>query len=139
MKIKMESETASDYVMIVLSDSLPAIRLTLGIDVRKEEREILREIDLSRKALLKNGFSDHLIHVRSHRNVPVPLNSLADFYAGGFAFAMREEHHKKEHENCPAECSPSKLCPACVWNFQVNEFVKTLHVSRTHFNFLNIS
>ena len=63
-----------DCTIIILVDSLSAIKLALGTDVRKEHLEILREIDGFRKKLLEKNVKDFFIHVRSHRNVSVFLN-----------------------------------------------------------------
>jgi hypothetical protein len=110
-----------DCTVILIVDSLSAIKLTLGLDVRGDFFEILREIDGFRKTLFEKNVKDFFIHVRSHRNVFVKLNSEADMYAGVFSF-MEGGH--SEPEKCPPECTGSSLCQPCQWNHRVNEFLR---------------
>ena len=80
-----KSEVQNCTVVLII-DSLSAIKLTLGLDVREENLEILRKIDISRKVLKEKNVKEFFLHVRSHRKVPVELNCKADDYAGVFAF-----------------------------------------------------
>ena len=109
--------------VILISDSLSAIRLTLGLDVRQENLEELREIDKARKILFEKNIKDVFIHVRSHRNIPVALNREADRYAGLSSFL---EGDNIEVEKCKAECSFQSPCEACKWNRRANEFLRSL-------------
>ena len=121
-------QTSLPALLITMIDSLSAIRLVLGLDVRSEDLEILRDIDSARKTLLRAGIKDCLIHVRSHRNIAVALNSEADFCAGVIAFSQSEQHHKEEIEKCPPECTRLNRCSACQWNKRVNAFLKIFAV-----------
>ena len=124
-------------LLVILTDSLSALRLVLGLDVRSEDPEILRDIDSARRTLLRAGIKDCLIHVRSHRNVSVALNCKADYYAGVIAFPQIEEHHKKEFEKCPPECTRTNRCSACAWNKRVNEFLQSFATGQLQLAFWN--
>jgi ribonuclease HI len=118
----LKEARAENCVVFLLVDSLSAIRLTLGLDIRNEDRQILREIDEARTFLYKLNFQDVFIHVRSHRNVPVKLNSQADRLAGAFSHSAFVEKVK-----CQPECPALKKCEACQWNSTVNAFLSTIN------------
>jgi hypothetical protein len=113
----------NDCTIILIVDSMSAIKLILGLDVRREFFETLRDIDGFRKTLFDKNSKDIFIHVRSHRNVPVRLNSEADYYAG---LHVMMEGAPSEAEKCPPECPAISLCQACQWNSQVNSFLKRI-------------
>ncbi len=115
--------------IIILVDSLSAIKLALGTDVRKEHLEILREIDGFRKKLLEKNVKDFFIHVRSHRNVSVFLNSQADMYAG---LSSILEGDFFDIEKCAPECIPELRCEACQWNCRVNGFLRSFAPAPLH-------
>jgi hypothetical protein len=110
-----------ECTIIYIVDSISAIKLTLGLDVRNEHFDTLREIDGFRKTLCAKNVKEFFLHVRSHRNISVPLNSDADMYAGMSSW-MEAPH--TETEKCSPECIPMLRCQACQWNQLVNDFVK---------------
>ena len=69
-----------------------------------------------------NEGKEYFIHVRSHRQTPVPLNSKADFYAGSIAAARLGE--VSESKKCGTECTKVTPCAACSWNQKINFFVR---------------
>jgi ribonuclease HI len=118
----LRAARAENCVVFFLVDSLSAIRLTLGLDVRNEDSQILRKIDETRESLYKSEFQDVFIHVRSHRNVGVQLNTQADRLAGVFSHSAFVEKVK-----CKPECRALKQCEACEWNTKVNSFLSTIN------------
>ena len=73
----------TNVTIILLIDSLSAIRLCVGKDVRMKEQQTLREIDEHTIKLLDDRKASlHYIHVRSHRRCMVEWNDLADRLAG---------------------------------------------------------
>ena len=72
-----------NFTIILLVDSLSAIRLCTGKDVRVKEQQTLREIDERTIKLLDERKAKlHYIHVRSHRKNMVRWNDVADRIAG---------------------------------------------------------
>ena len=131
--VSLKDKRISNCTIIFLSDSLSAIRLMLGLDERSDELETFRDIDEARKWLIENNVQEYFIHVRSHRNVPVPLNTKADVFAGSVA-AGRLGDAKPECEKCDQECIKQSLCSACLWNQRINQFIQ-----EHSFSFLNLS
>ena len=121
--VSLQKEKVSNCSIILLSDSLSALRLMLGLDERSDELETFRETDGARKWLIENKVQEYFIHVRSHRNIPVPLNAKADFFAGSIA-ASRLGDAKPETEKCGTECAKQSPCSACLWNQKVNQFIR---------------
>ena len=126
--VSLQNKKISNCSIILLSDSLSALRLMLGLDERSDELEIFRETDGARKWLLENNVKEHFIHVRSHRNIPVPLNTKADIFAGSIASA-RLGNAGPECEKCALECTSQSLCSACLWNKKINQFIKEHSIS----------
>ena len=121
--VALRKKEISNCSIILISDSLAALRLMLGLDERSGELEIFRETDGARKWLLENNVEEYFIHVRSHRNIPVPLNTKADVFAGSIA-AARLGDAKPECEKCASECIRQSPCSACLWNRKVNHFLR---------------
>ena len=118
----------TNTTIILLIDSLSAIRLCVGKDVRMKEQQILRVIDEhtiklrdDRKASL------HYIHVRSHRRCMVEWNDLADKLAGEVWNGLPGAIPKAPEMKCKADCQPASPCRACMWNQKVNAFLQDLH------------
>ncbi len=121
----LAQEDLKNSTLIFLVDSLSAIKLTLGLDVRAEHLDLFGEIDEKQGKIFKNkNVEEIFIHVRSHRNVSVPLNLEADFYAG---LPHLGEGQPSNVEKCPPECKPQSLCQACQWNSKVNAFLASMH------------
>lgn len=118
---ELKKKEISNCSVIILSDSLSALRLILGLDERSDDLETFREIDVSRKFLLEKQVQEYFIHVRSHRNVPVPLNSKADFWAGSIAAARLGKTH--ESQKCEPACTKQTPCSPCAWNRKINLFL----------------
>ena len=121
--VSLMNKKISNCSIILLSDSLSALRLMLGLDERSDELETFRETDGARKWLLENNVKEHFIHIRSHRNIPVPLNTKADIFAGSIA-AARLGNAGPECEKCALECTIQSLCSACLWNKKINQFIQ---------------
>ena len=117
----LSSAEESNSQVHLLIDSLSAIRLVLGLDVRTENIEILREVDRVRQILQSRGIKEVFVHVRSHRNNSVPLNTRVDRVAGVFSKST-----SKEKSKCEPSCAISQ-CTACQWNKSVNDFVSSLN------------
>ena len=117
--------------IVILVDSLSAIKLTLGLDVRNENLEELREIDKARKILHEKDVRDIFLHVRSHRNIPVKLNREADRHAGLFSFLEGDDC---ESEKCSHDCSRESPCQACQWNLEANIFLRSLNPTPLELN-----
>ncbi len=114
--LSLEKDQISDCSVLIMCDSLSAIRLTLGLDFRSEETDILRTIDTTRKVLFERNVKDHFCHVRSHRNIHVPINREADLRAGSLTGSLGEQN------KCKKDCKKAMRCSACLWNKSVNEF-----------------
>lgn len=119
--VAKNNETSNCFV-VLLSDSLSALRLTLGLDERSDNLDILRSIDESRKITTQREIKEYFIHVRSHRNIAVPLNEQADYYAGSVA-AARLNTINQDCKKCAQECTVKSPCSACAWNKEVNKFI----------------
>jgi ribonuclease HI len=115
------SSKETNCAVFFLIDSLSAIKLILGLDVREEDLEILRDIDTFRKETKNRNIQEVFVHVRSHRNTPVPLNSRADHIAGKFS-----QSTFKDRSKCEQSCRSIK-CNACTWNETVNSFILDLN------------
>lgn len=113
---------ATNCHVFFLVDSLSAIKLVLGLDVRREDFQVLREIDVLRLSLSKQKVAEFFIHVRSHRNTPVPLNSLVDHVVGSFS----KSTNAQEKSKCEPICTSAK-CEACLWNEKVNAFISSFN------------
>lgn len=104
-------------IIILLVDSLSAIRLCVGKDVRKKEQQALREIDeYTIKLLDDRKASIHYIHGRSHRKCMVPWNDRADKLAGDVWEGLPGAKPKAPEVKCKEDCQPANPCSACKWN-----------------------
>ena len=114
--------------VIMIVDSLSAIRLCVGKDVRMKEQQALREIDeRTIKLLDERQVSLHYIHVRSHRRHMVPWNDLADKLAGEVWEGLPGAKPKAPEMKCKEDCQPANPCSACMWNTNVVSFLQKLH------------
>lgn len=126
----LDNSQITDFIIVLLVDSLSALKLTLGIDVRNEQLETFRKIDQHRRRLQERKVLDIFIHVRSHRKISVALNCEADYQAGGVSLARCQSVPRETLSKCkPPECKADKNCDACDWNKKVNEFLCTFRPS----------
>ena len=125
----LDESMVNNTTIVVLVDSLSALKLILGTDVRNKDLEIFRKIDQHRKNLYERQARDFFIHVRSHRKISVPLNCEADFQAGSIAFAKFAQIPRETTKCKPSECKEGSRCEACSWNTRVNAFLLSLRPS----------
>ena len=121
----------TNTAVIILIDSLSAINLCAGKDIRMKDHQTLRNIDERATKLLNDrNVKIHFIHVRSHRRIMVELNDLADQCASRLLNGVPSALPKNPTIKCKAECMTIAPCSACAWNAKVQEFVSKLKLTQ---------